>query len=193
MPKYSKKIGSDKTYKRPKKTYQDMLTNDEIAEKLQGYEKVDDITQVPVDTHIRYFSTDAKGNNTFRMGGFLKVKSDDYVILTNGKIDWSVQIKGTIFFKKMSQKDELNAIHQLYKKKLAEKDEMIKKRNKLILQLKKIIEKNNIKVTYKKRPDKQNDTVVTDNSQKSKPKPKLKPKPKPKSGSKISFGKKGKK
>ena len=129
MSKYVKKLGSDTSYKRPKATYQEQLTADEIAEKLQGYERVDDISEVPLNTHLRYFVTEKDGSQVFRTGGFLhnKQNADTYVMLSNGKNIWSVQMKGAVFFKKMSQKDEIAAIHALYKKKLDQKDEIIDK------------------------------------------------------------------
>jgi hypothetical protein len=134
MSKYVKKLGSDKTYKRPKSTFQEKLSADDIAEKLQGYEKVDDIADIPLNTHIRYFLTNPDGSQIFRLGGFLynKQNPDKFVMLTNGKNVWSVQVNGTIFFRKLSQKDELEAVHALYKKKLAEKDEIIEKLKKYI-------------------------------------------------------------
>ena len=129
MSKYVKKLGSDKSYKRPKTTYQEKLSADEIAEKLQGYEQVDDISEVPLNTHLRYFRTNPDGSQTFRTGGFLhnKKNAETYIMLSNGKSVWSVQIKGTVFFKKMTHKDEIDAIHKLYKKKIAEKDLIISK------------------------------------------------------------------
>ena len=127
MSKYIKKLGSDKSYKRPKTTYQEKLTANQIAEKLQGYEKVDNIEDVPLNTHIRYFVTNPDGSQTFRLGGFLhnKQNADRYIMLTNGRDIWSVQVKGTVFFRKMSQKDEIAALTAMYKKKLAEKDLII--------------------------------------------------------------------
>ena len=134
MSKSVKKLGTDKSYKRPKVTYQEQLTAEEIAEKLQGYERVDDISEVPLNTHIRYFKTEKDGTQTFRTGGFLfnKQNADKYIMLTNVKNVWSVQVKNTVFFKKMSHKEEITAIHNLYKKKLAEKDAIIKKLKKYI-------------------------------------------------------------
>lgn len=124
-----KKLGADKSYKRPNVTYQETLTADEIAEKLQGYEKVEDIADVPINTHLRYFKLEKDGTQTFRTGGFLKDKQqpDKYVMLTNGKQVWSVQVAGTTFFRKLSHKEEIDALHKLYKKKLKEKDTLISK------------------------------------------------------------------
>jgi len=134
MSKYVKKLGSDKTYKRPKTTYQENLTADEIAEKMQGYEKVDNIAEVPLNTHIRYFITQKDGTQLFRTGGFLhnKTNADKFIMLSNGKSIWSVQINNAIFFKKMSHQEELDAIHALYKKKLDDKDLTISKLKKYI-------------------------------------------------------------
>ena len=134
MSKYAKKLGSDKNYKRPKTTYQEQLTADEIAEKLQGYERVDDISEVPLNTHIRYFTTLSDGSQAFRLGGFLhnKNNADTYIILNNNKNMWSVQVKGTIFYKKLSHKEEIEALHEMYKKKIHEKDAIIQKLKKYI-------------------------------------------------------------
>lgn len=129
MSKYTKKLGSDKTYKRPKITYQEKLTAKEIAEKMQGYEKVHDIEDVPLNTHLRYFLIKEDGTRVFRNGGFLhnKKNAEKYVMLSNGKYVWSVQVKDAVFFKKMSHKEEIEALHNIYKKKLEEKDAIISK------------------------------------------------------------------
>lgn len=134
MSKYTKKLGDDKTYKRPKVTYTEKLSADEIAEKLQGYEKVDDISEVPLNKHLRYFIKNKDGTQTYRSGGFLQHKenADKYVRLTNYKNSWSVQVNDAIFFKKMSHKDEIDALHKQYQKKLAEKDLIITKLKKYI-------------------------------------------------------------
>ena len=41
--KPNKRITNDKNYKRPNKTYQDNLTNQEIKDKLKDYKKCPDI------------------------------------------------------------------------------------------------------------------------------------------------------
>jgi hypothetical protein len=134
MSKYVKKLGSDASYIRPKQTLQEQLSADEITKKLQGYEKVDDISEVPLNTHIRYFKMNPDGSQVFRTGGFLhnKQNAEKYIMLSNGKNSWSVQVADAIFFKKMSHKDENDAIHASYKKKLDEKDIIIEKLKKYI-------------------------------------------------------------
>ena len=80
---------------------------------------------------MRYFIIDKDGNKVFRTGGMLQNKdnADTYVILSNGKLSWSVQIENAIFFKKLTHNDELNIIHEMYKKKLDEKDAIIAELN----------------------------------------------------------------
>ena len=93
-------------YKRPKKTFQDKLTPKQIQELLVDYVEVENIKDVPIDTHIRYFVKE-KNKKLFRTGGFLlnKAKSDKYIILTNRKISWSVDTKKSILFRKLSGKE----------------------------------------------------------------------------------------
>jgi len=90
-----------------KKTFTENLTKDEINEKLEDYKLVDDISKVPLDTHLRYF---IKKNNEmlFRMGGNLKrnLNLPDYIVLKNALgAEWTVQVKDTIFYKKMTIKE----------------------------------------------------------------------------------------
>ncbi len=90
-----------------KKTFTENLTKDEINEKLEDYKLVDDISKVPLDTHLRYF---VKKDNEmlFRMGGNLKRNLDlpNFIVLKNALgTEWSVQVKDTIFYKKMSIKE----------------------------------------------------------------------------------------
>jgi hypothetical protein len=111
-------------YDRPTKTYTDNLSKEDIEKKLEDYKKVDDITKVPLDTHLRYFIK--QGDKlVFRMGGNLKIntKLPEYVILKNavGK-EWSVQVKDTIFFKKMS----ISEIKEEYEKIIDELNIKIK-------------------------------------------------------------------
>ena len=49
------RLGND-DYKRPKKTMTDKLTAEEIKSKLEDYIEVEDISKVPLNTHIRYFT-----------------------------------------------------------------------------------------------------------------------------------------
>lgn len=99
-------------YKRPKQTYTDMLDDDDIADKLEDYIKVNDIYKVPLNTHIRYFILELDDNTKqmtrkFRLGGSLFKKDEDkeYIVLSSGRKTWSVQIANTVFYKKLSIKE----------------------------------------------------------------------------------------
>ena len=131
---------SNGDYVKEGKSYQDKLTPDEVKDKLAEYSRVENIDEIPINSHIRYFSIDPKTNKkSFRLGGFLTKIDKDYIVLSNGKISWSVQKNSSIFFKKLSYqelKDELiEKISHKYEKQitmLAEENEKLKKTLKMI-------------------------------------------------------------
>ena len=135
----TKRLTRDNNYSRPKKTYQDNLSPDEIKQKLEEYKKINDITKADLNTHLRYFIIDKTGNKQFRLGGFLnKIDKDlKYVILSNGKFSWSVQIDNSIFFQKVTFGElKLELIHEIS--------------NKYLLQIKKLKEENDkLKIVLK--------------------------------------------
>jgi hypothetical protein len=131
----TQRLGRD-NYQRPKQTFQDKLTEAEIKEKLKDYEKVDDISKVPVNTHLRYFAfvenpKTKKLDKLFRMGGCLKNKDncEQYVILSNGTKSWSVNTKKSTFFKKMSTEE----VHLKYQTQINELQQQLKKMNKKLM------------------------------------------------------------
>ena len=99
-----KKLGAG--YKRPQKTYTDKLTDDDIEDLLEDYVEVENILQVPLGVHLRYFSIKG-GKRLFRTGGFLFRNNGlpKFLMLQNGDHVWSVQAKNTIFFRKMTEKE----------------------------------------------------------------------------------------
>lgn len=104
----SKRLSRDSSYNRPNKTYQEMLSNEEIKEKLKDYKKVNDIKKVSIGSHLRYFTIDKKSKEKyFRLGGTLTKfgENGEYIILSNGKVTWSVQIGNSIFFQKMTEQE----------------------------------------------------------------------------------------
>jgi len=112
MSNITKRLTRDKSYTRPKKTYQESMTNKEIEDKLKDYKKVTNILQVPINTHLRYFTTDKTGAKVFRLGGSLTKVGDNkkYVVLSNGTLSWSAQIDTCQFYQKMNEtelKEEL--------------------------------------------------------------------------------------
>jgi non-ribosomal peptide synthetase component E (peptide arylation enzyme) len=79
-------------FNRPKTTYTDTLQNKAaMQEKLKNYKRVDDIDDVPINTHVRYVTLDKEQKQVFRLGGLLKKIHSKYVQLSNGTYTWSVQ------------------------------------------------------------------------------------------------------
>lgn len=129
--------GNDDNEGDEKKTFTGNLTKDEINEKLQDYKLVDDISKVPLGTHLRYFVM-KDGTKLFRMGGNLKRNLDlpKFIVLVNALgTEWTVQVKDATFYKKMSLKeikeeydgiiDELHEKIKKYKTKIEERDNTI--------------------------------------------------------------------
>ena len=113
---------SDDENNETKNTFTSNLTKEDIQKKLEDYKLVDDLTTIPIGTHLRYF---VKKNNEmlFRMGGNLKRNFDlpKFIILKNAQgVEWTVQVKDTIFYKKMSiteiKNEYENIINELHDK-----------------------------------------------------------------------------
>lgn len=105
-------------YIRPKYTWQDKLTDEEITEKLKYYKKVNNILDVELNTHIRYITINKNNETKFRLGGILFKRNIDegYIVLSNGKKSWSVQIDNNVFFQRMTFKDLSDNIVDLEQK-----------------------------------------------------------------------------
>jgi hypothetical protein len=104
----TKRLTNDKSYQKPNKTYQQTLSKEEIAKKLVGYKKVSDVKDIVLGTHVRYFTKSAGEKElSFRLGGFLTKFGEgyQYVVLSNGKLSWSVQLKNSVFYAKQSNKE----------------------------------------------------------------------------------------
>jgi hypothetical protein len=105
----NKKLGEN--YIRPKVTATEKLTPEQIEEKLENYSQTD-IANIPLGVHVRYFKT-VNGKKKFCSGGILRVNTGlpTYVLLSNGELTWSVQVKDTIFFRKMTN-SEISTEHK---------------------------------------------------------------------------------
>ena len=155
------RLGND-DYKRPNKTKQDKLTKEEIKEMLEDYIEVDDISKVPLNTHIRYFSEkknekSKKIEKVFRMGGFLVNKNnyDKYVILATapntGVINsaaksWSVNTVSSIFYRKLTYEE----VKEQFKDTIEDQNQQIeilkKELKKLKAELKKLTDTKKKKI-----------------------------------------------
>jgi len=144
------RLGND-NYKRPKKTLTDKLSAEEIKNKLEDYIEVEDISKVPLNSHLRYFTEKydekkKKSSKVFRLGGFLVNKNnyDKYVVLSNvpdtGVINnnrktWSVNTQKSIFYRKQT----MDEIKEDYKDEL---EELYDEVDKLKKQIKKLTAEN---------------------------------------------------
>jgi len=119
-------------------SYQSCLTKDEIRNKLDDYERVNNIFSVNKDTHIRYFIKEGD-DYKFRMGGLLyyKCENDGYVVLNNGRHTWTVQVKDTQFFKLLNKTEIKEKLKNQFQKELEKKDKKIRDLNNTIKDLKK--------------------------------------------------------
>lgn len=135
--KISSKISETK-YLRPPLTYTDKLSKQQVKELLIDYEQIkslEEIKNLTPGTHLRYF--EYKNNELkFRTGGILTVSgAPDYLILSSGKVSWSVQINKCIFFKRITIKQ----VREEYRKKLIDDDATIKGLHKMLRKNDKII------------------------------------------------------
>ena len=101
--KYKKTSIKNSNYIRPELTYTDLLTKEQIETLLIDFEEIKNISDVPIGTFIRYF--EFKENELkFRVGGILSVKkpNDGYIYLKNNQINWPVQLKNCLLFRKLT-------------------------------------------------------------------------------------------
>ena len=114
---------SEDNYVKPAKTKSESYSLDKLEEILENYSETA-ITAIPVGTLVKYFSK-VDGKDKYRPGGRLINKSGlpKYVVLSNGKRSWSVQVEGTKFFRRMTD-DE---IKDEYEDIISEKNDIIKK------------------------------------------------------------------
>lgn len=146
MNRFITKRMTNDNYKKIGRSYQDNLTPEEIKKKLEDYKLVKDIDEVGLNTHLRYFMIDEKsGKKHFRLGGFLTKNEQDYIVLSNGQLSWSVQKNNSTFFQKLSNseiKEEVeNKLIKKYEKTIiALNDENVRLKN-VIKSIKKTVKK----------------------------------------------------
>lgn len=130
---------SNTQYNRPPTTYQESLTSEQVKEKLQDFVKMPDVSLIPINSEVRYFSykdnpETGRQERLFRLGGRLlnKDNHDKYVVLTNGKQTWSVNTQTSVFFRKMT----FDEVHEKYESKIKSLEETIRALQRKIQKLK---------------------------------------------------------
>ena len=129
---------SEDNYEKGSNTVQENLTSDDINILLEEYNEVTEITELKPGVHIRYFTivkNKKSEQKLFRMGGTItKVDYDNkYIVLTNGKISWSVQInESNILYRKMT----LQEVKDFYENMLNDVDLEVNKYKSMVEKLK---------------------------------------------------------
>lgn len=100
---------TDDDFVRNNLTFTERLTKEDIKAKLENYnriENVEELENVPIGTHMRYFKYE-DGHYKFRMGGILmnKKEAKKYIVLANNGKTWCASTKKCKFFSKKSNKD----------------------------------------------------------------------------------------
>jgi hypothetical protein len=146
----TKRLSRDTSYKKPEQTYQETLTDTQIAEKLIDYSRTkgDDIFNIPIGTHIRYFAIDQKtGEKQFRLGGKITKFGDNkkYIVCSNGQYSWSIQLANSIIYKKLSTEEVKEKVKKNVIKDTENEMDKIKEENKEIKKIIKQIKDTTIK------------------------------------------------
>jgi hypothetical protein len=137
--KNSKSLINDK-YKKNNITATELLTPNEINDRLKNFYRVkpNDIKSLTVNTRIQYFQVSPDGKYKYRTGGTLIVnKAPVYLILSNGKKNWSVQLDTHIIF----AGQDIETVRKEYEQKIAEKNKKIAHLTLYIKKLKQSINK----------------------------------------------------
>jgi hypothetical protein len=150
------KLGSDTTYKKPKKTITDLMQSpEEINKKLEGFNEIDptDLSSMIVGDFVRYITFDkVKKIPLFRTGGNVIKNCTDYVVLRGAnKYMFSVQkyitnenneiIFNTRFFKKIN----------IYEAQLKDMQFAIEKSHDLIKKQTKLLQKQQDEIRFLKK------------------------------------------
>ena len=90
----------------------DMLGEQDIRQRLINYKVVEDIKELVPGDQIVYFEKLDNGKYRYKPGGFIAInRSPDYLVVTNGRSKWSVQLDSHIILVHYNL-DELNTNHQ---------------------------------------------------------------------------------
>lgn len=114
----------------------DIFSKRDVKEHLKDFKKVTEWDNVRLGIMIKYLKIVPTGYK-YKMGGLLKRKSDDYVVLFNGTKSWSVQKADNVFFSK------IKVIESNYKDEIKKNNRLINELNGDPIELKSDEEQNN--------------------------------------------------
>lgn len=112
----------------------EVLSADEIRERIKNHEQIQNPSDLRYGDRIQYFEILQNNEYKYKIGGTLIInKSPDYIVLTNGKKNWSVQLKQHIIFREIS----VDKLREHYERLLGDKNRTIEELKYLIQEYKK--------------------------------------------------------
>jgi hypothetical protein len=132
-----KNLGDD-GYVRSTVTATEMLTGEQIKERIKNYERVleDDLRGLKTEDKIAYFEVLDDGKFKYKPGGYLLVNgAPKYMVLTSSKGSWSVQLDNHIIFKAR----EIDEIEERHKDELDDRMRNERHLRQLLIKQKKVI------------------------------------------------------
>lgn len=135
----------EETYQRPEKTATDLLSPEEIKKRIANYEQVTGpaVGEIVPGARVQYFEVMDSNTYRYKPGGVVIVnKYPDYMVLSNGRRNWSVQLVNHIIYKEI----DVTVLKSNYDTIIAEKDRQIEQLKHLIAKKNKEIEMLKIKV-----------------------------------------------
>lgn len=121
-------------YVKPKYTASDLITAEELKKRMENYEILDkeQVADLVSNTRIQYFEVKENGDYKYKPGGvIIKNGYPDYLVLTNGRRSWSVQLVNHVICKEMRVEDVKAKYEKIISKKDAQIKELIYFSNKL--------------------------------------------------------------
>lgn len=127
-------------------TFQSTLTKQQIKDSLKEYKQCNDISKVSIGTHLRYFTINDKKEKIFRLGGTLNKIDPElrFIKLSNGKIEWSVQIKNTTFYQKMTEAEIKEELKNELRKEIMTEECNFDKTNEIEIEYEEIKKENEL-------------------------------------------------
>jgi hypothetical protein len=144
-----KKLAND-GYVRPKVTASELLSKEDIEERLKDYKRLykADIESLKDGDHIRYFEVNGK-NTKYKPGGYVVSNGyPKYIVLSNNRSNWCVQLDNHILYKRLDVELLVADIRKDCELQISKRDEkideliaIINKQKDVILKMKKTIDR----------------------------------------------------
>lgn len=114
------------------------LSARELKSKVENFKQVNskDIENLPIGSRIIYFEViDINGEKKFKYkpgGNLISNGFPKYLYITNGKVNWSVQLENHVIFK-LNNQDDINEKYEKKIRKLKMKVSLLESENKKLI------------------------------------------------------------